>query len=339
MRKKINFVFMRVEQYIEQLLYRHECVIVPGIGAFITQKKGAKYFSDTHTFSPPSRKITFNKSIQNQDGLLAETIAKGESMDFESANVKIQRFVYDFKTALEIDRVLKIPKIGRFHLDQEDKLSFEPNSQVNYFLDAFGFDQISLETVSKAAVSITSTNSQSKVEVKTLDTSNVDKVNPPVNFEQESTKDKKGKSYLRYAAVGVIALGVAGFAGLYKYNNYVVSYNDVEAQKAESLLQERIQSAEFNYTLSELPLSTVKLDKLKPKYHVIAGAFRVKSNATKKVELLKNKGYEASLLGANAYGLHQVAFASFSDRTEALAQLRKIKSTENPEAWLYVKQL
>lgn len=330
---------MRVEAYIQQLLYRYECVIVPGFGAFVTQKNTTVYHPDTHKFTPPSRKITFNKAIQNHDGLLAETIAKAESMDFESAKHKIQLFVNDFQTALQVDRVLEIPKLGKFYLDKEDNLSFEPYNTINYFVESFGLDELKLSEVSKTISIEEEIQTDEEKEALALENKPEDQLISPVYPLDHHSEEKKSRPYLKYAAVGVIALSIASFAGLYQYNNYVVSFNDTESQKAESLLQERIQSAEFSYTLSELPLNTAKTETLLPKYHIVAGAFRVENNAKKKVELLKAKGYDAALIGKNAYGLHQVVFASYVQKGEALQQLRKIKVIENPEAWLYVKQL
>jgi len=69
-------------------------------------------------------------------------------------------------------------------------------------------------------------------------------------------------------------------------------------------------------------------------HQVIAGAFRVQENAEKKVLQLKEKGYDASYLGVNQYGLHMVAYGSFDDANEALKYLREIKLSEAPEAWL-----
>jgi nucleoid DNA-binding protein len=320
---------MRVEDYIKQLLYRYECVIVPGFGAFVTQFNSTKYLEKSHMFVPPARTITFNKSIQNHDGLLAETIAKGESMDFESAKHKIHLFVKDFKSALKINRELEISQLGVFYLDDEEKLSFEPQTNTNYFVDAFGLSAVSTSILKPTELQ--QENSESESKIKPLDSVNL--------TESQSDKKSEKKSYLKYAAVGIVAISLASFAGLYQYNNYLGSHNDSEAQKAETLLQQRIQNAEFNYNLSELPLLTEKIKTVKPKYHIVAGAFRVQSNAAKKIELLKAKGYDARMIDRNAYGLYQVAFASYTDKSRAIMQLRKIKSIENPQAWLYVKQL
>lgn len=69
-------------------------------------------------------------------------------------------------------------------------------------------------------------------------------------------------------------------------------------------------------------------------HQIIAGAFRVQENAEKKVLQLKEKGYNATYLGANEYGLHMVAYGCYDDAQEALQNLRDIKRTESSEAWL-----
>ena len=75
------------------------------------------------------------------------------------------------------------------------------------------------------------------------------------------------------------------------------------------------------------------------KYHIIAGAFRIQENAEKKVEQLISEGYSARQIGQNKYGLHQVVYASYEDRLEALRSLRDIKRSQNKDAWLLVQEL
>lgn len=73
------------------------------------------------------------------------------------------------------------------------------------------------------------------------------------------------------------------------------------------------------------------------KYHIIAGAFSQPANADKKVNQLKEKGYNARIVGMNKWNLTQVAFGSFATREEAQKFLRKIKNTEAKDAWILVK--
>jgi hypothetical protein len=319
---------MRVEDYIKQLLYRYDCVIVPGLGAFIAQKNTSQYDEDTHEFTPPFKEIVFNKAIQNQDGLLAETIAKAESMDFESAKYKVQLFVDDFFKAIAVDKHIKISKLGTFSLDSENNLSFQPLSKENYLASSFGLSRFQMEKIASFKADVA--NAESTGAMRSLN---------PVSLQEQSS-ESKSRPYLKYAAVGILALGIAGFAGFYQYKTHVTSHNYTEAQKAESLLQEKIQSAEFSFTLSEIPLKTTKATTpVLTKYHIVAGAFRIKANADKKVQQLQAQGYRATLLGQNAYGLHQVAFASYADKKEAINFLNQVKANQNPDAWLFVKQL
>ena len=59
---------MQLETYISDLLYRYECVSVPGFGAFLTQRVSAKINDTTNTFYPPKKTVSFNEQIQKNDG-------------------------------------------------------------------------------------------------------------------------------------------------------------------------------------------------------------------------------------------------------------------------------
>ena len=69
-------------------------------------------------------------------------------------------------------------------------------------------------------------------------------------------------------------------------------------------------------------------------HHIVAGAYRIRENADKRVRQLISKGYPARYLGENSFGLHQVVFASYSDPAEALTALKQIRTEESRDAWL-----
>lgn len=68
---------------------------------------------------------------------------------------------------------------------------------------------------------------------------------------------------------------------------------------------------------------------------IIAGAFRVSNNAEKLVLSLKNKGYDSKILPLNDKGLSPVAFSGYSNRDEAVVNLRLVQKKENKDAWLF----
>src|SRR5690606_33046734 len=107
-------------------------------------------------------------------------------------------------------------------------------------------------------------------------------------------------------------------------------------QDAQKQVSRLIQEATFFDTAPlELPPIDIEISNRKlGRHHVIAGAFREMANAEKRVDQLKDKGFNAFYLGENSYGLHQVAYDSFEDPKEALVFLRKVKATESADAWL-----
>ena len=78
------FVLMRLAKYISDLLYRYECVILPNFGGFVTNEISAK-ISSAHTFYAPSKQLTFNPHLQNNDGLLANYIAESNNIPYSNA--------------------------------------------------------------------------------------------------------------------------------------------------------------------------------------------------------------------------------------------------------------
>jgi 2',3'-cyclic-nucleotide 2'-phosphodiesterase (5'-nucleotidase family) len=71
---------MKIEQYISQLLFRYQCVTVPGFGAFLTEFQSAQLDENSHSFYPPKKMVSFNPFIKNNDGLLANHLAQAEKI-------------------------------------------------------------------------------------------------------------------------------------------------------------------------------------------------------------------------------------------------------------------
>ena len=83
--KLAKFVFMQLTTYIADLLYRYECVIIPGFGAFLTRYQSAHIDEISNTFHPPSKIVSFNKQLQANDGLFANYVASVEKFSYETA--------------------------------------------------------------------------------------------------------------------------------------------------------------------------------------------------------------------------------------------------------------
>lgn len=311
---------MQLETYISDLLYRYECVIVPDFGAFLTQRESAKVHESTNAFYPPKKVLSFNEQIQKNDGLLVHYIADVEKIPFEAALNKIQKRIKSLKSYLIQGETLSFENIGEMFLNTEGKIQFEPSYHLNYLTDAFGLSQFTSPSVTREVY---------KEEVEELE-----KV-IPLTFTPEK---RKSRPYLRYAAVALIALTVGGLGMSKFYVNQIETHNQIAQEEANKQLENKIQEATFIIE-NPLPAVTLNVAKQTGRYHIVAGAFRVKENSVKKVNQLQKHGYDARIIGVNKYGLHEVVYESFEDRREALQALRKIRYNHNKAAWLLVKEI
>ena len=306
---------MQLSNYIKDLLYRYECVIIPGFGAFLTQHQSARVDSVSNTFYPPRKIIIFNRQLQTNDGLLANYVASVENCSYENALRQIRNFTGKLSLQLSAGDVIVLKDIGEFCLNEENSVQFSASNKENFNSTSFGLNTFSSSQISREVHK---------------------EVTPaPLVFIPEK---REAVPYLRYAAIALIAISISGFGGLKIYEGQVKSSNFVERQKANTQLESQIQEATFVIE-SPLPALNLTLPKQAGNYHIIAGAFRIEENATKKLNQLLEKGYAAKEIGANKYGLHMIVYSSHENRKDAYKSLREVKSTENKDAWLLVKDL
>lgn len=310
---------MNIINHIQDLLYRYECVILPGFGAFLSQRQPAYIQKNTGEFYPPKKLVSFNGQLIKSDGLLANYISEAENISYPAAVNRIAFFVDNLENSLNSDGTVELENIGQFSYSEEGNLQFEPVEKLNFLTDSFGLESINAGKVNREVY---------KKQVEELEEKT------PINFTPER---RRTPAFLKYAAVAIIALGLGGFTGLNIYSDQVTKHNLAEQQEAQDQLQEQIQQATFVID-NPLPAITFNIEKQSGNYHVVAGAFRVEDNAKKKVEELRNEGYKARLIDVNKFGLHQVVYQSLQTRGEALKVLREVKRS-NEGAWLLIQEL
>lgn len=318
------FVYMQTEHYIEELLYRHNCVIMPGFGAFLTQMKSAWIQEDTHTFYPPCKVVSFNGQLSSNDGVLVSYMANVEKVSYDAMLVQIMAISKKWMSLLKNGERLKFPNIGELWLNEADKIQFQPSEKINYLTTSFGLSSF---------VEAPAIREVLKEEVVELE----EKI--PFIITTEKRARKSFRPYFKYAAILLLAVST-GFTG-YRFYNESKHQQQLVQQDAQEVVTKNIQEATFFDTAPlELPALTFTLNLFKKEkinkgsHYVIAGAFRVIENAEKRVLELRKKGFDASYIGVNKYGLHQIAYDSFENGQEAVAYLKEIKQTESKDAWL-----
>jgi hypothetical protein len=301
---------MILANYINDLLYRYDCVIVPDFGGFVTHKIGAKLNSTTHIFSPPTKQLAFNSLLNHNDGLLANYIASSENISFDKASTVISLAVIRWKNELQT-KAVSLNNIGSLSLNKEKQIVFKPNTSINYLTTSFGLSSVTSSSIERYK----------------------EQVKPFITVVKEDSK-KRVPAFIKYAATAAILLTL-GFAG---YNGYQKDKQQKLLANQQDAIQKKIQTATF---VISNPLPTIQLNVVKETekpYHVVAGAFQFLENAEKKVTQLKAKGYDAKIIGKNKWGLTQVTFNSYADRNDATNHLYRIQKTVSKDAWLLIKK-
>jgi hypothetical protein len=278
----------------------------------------------THTLYPPTKTVSFNQQLVSNDGLLVSYAAEAQNSTFEEMLVQVEEEVSDWKLRMRKGERLQFTDIGEVWAGAEGKIQFQPSGKTNYLTASYGMTPFVAAPVAREVL---------KEEVAALEEK------APIAFTPEKRETIAARPYLKYAAVALLAL-TTGFAG---YQFYKADQNNrqMAREEAQQQVSKRIQEATF-FDTDPLELPTITLKTSKKAYskateqkihHIIAGAFRYRANADKKIEQLKSRGFNPSYIGTNPFGLHMVAYDSFTDAEQALQNLRKIKRSQK-DAWL-----
>lgn len=323
-----NFVTMKIETYISQLLYRYQCVTVPGFGAFLSETQSAQLNESTNSFFPPKKMISFNSQIKNNDGLLANHIAHAEKTSYGFAVSAIAFEVLNWKKTLEENGIVYLKNIGEIGLNEDKNLIFFPIDQNNYLPTSFGLSPFISPLVKREIF-------EKKIE-------SIEQGKTAALYPEEGKKSSN--SYLKYAAVFVLTLGITGSIGYPLYQNQIAAQTLIVESAVQKKVQNKIQEATF-LIQNPLPAVTLSIDTAKTDeksmlpYHIIAGAYRSERNAKKAYNQLLKNGYEARMLGENKHGLFPVLYGSYATMAEAENAQREIQKAENPDAWILIQKL
>lgn len=311
---------MKMDLYISQLLYRYQCVIVPGFGAFLTEIQSAQLNEGLHSFYPPKKLVSFNSYLKNNDGLLANHLAQSEKISYDTAVSFIENQVLDWKSKLQDLGTINLKNVGAFSLNAEKNLVFTPSDSVNYLTESFGLTNYVSPAIKREVL-------QQVLEEK-----------DPIALVPEATNSNP---FLKYAAIFVLSASLLGAGGVLGNNYYQQKIQEetlAVQTKVQKQVEQKIQEATF-FISNPIPAVTLTVKDSKMPYHVVAGAFLNEENADIMFDELVHLGYPAKRIAKNQHGLYPVIYKSYSSYSEAQTEMQKIKKSHNPEAWLLIEEL
>jgi hypothetical protein len=361
---------MKVEDVIGQLLMRTNCVIVPDFGGFISNTKSAYIDYKKGVVYPPTKSVTFNRSLNNNDGLLVNEYGKINSKNYTASLEDVSCFVRESKQLLKQGERISFENVGFLYADANGNLQFEQDRFFNLLMEAYGMGSVQFipektEVQEKKVVASAEKSGESITPIISL--AGAKKSNPIIKVA-------------KYAAA-------AALIPILFYSFWIPIHTDVlrsgilfkddfnplkEIAEAVYLKKEigdtsidNLESNEptFSETINQLPASVsvfsfeltedtyipVKLEKTvlekssvasigahsTGKYHLIAGCFGNKSNAEKLVQQLTEQGLNAYIVDFHK-GLHRVS-ADQSNTKNSLNISREKLSSNGFSSWILKK--
>ena len=305
---------MQLSKAINSLLYTNDCVTVPGFGSFIVNKFSSVYDEKKGKFYPPSRRVSFNPKIKNNDGLLANFISEKETISYEVAVKNIHNEVISWKKKLNTEPIL-LDNIGELSYNSDENIIFSPDLDSNHFLGSYGLPSIYY----KKQQDLVSTYNESTLK--------------KYNDLKGNSSISRVPDFVKYAAALVIIFLTTVFLSN-QYEEYNFQNQLILEQENRQKTIQRVESAVFDF--GSIPAIELEVKVQVNKFHIIAGAFGVKSNADKLYKSLLSKGYNPTKLPLNDKGLIPISFDNFSNRKDAVIALRQLQMSENKDAWIFI---
>ena len=313
---------MKMDLYISQLLYRYQCVTVPGFGAFLTEIQSAHLNESSHSFYPPKKLVSFNSYLKNNDGLLANHMAQSEKISYDAAVSIIENQVVNWRSKLQELETITLKNIGEFSLNTEKSLVFTPFDSVNYLTESFGLTTYISPAIKREVLQQVA-NLKEDAEVVQL------------------VPETRSNPFLKYAAIFVVSAGLLGAGGVLGNNYYQQKIQEetlAVQTKVQKQVEQKIQEATFVIS-NPIPAVTLTVNNAKTPYHIVAGAFLSEENADKMYDELIHLGYPAKRIQKNQHGLYPVIYKSYASYSEAQTEMQRIKKSHNPEAWVLIEEL
>lgn len=297
---------MNLEKHISTLLFSHDCVIVPEFGAFLANKVSSVL--KENSIYPPSRQLGFNAALKNSDGLLIQTVAQENNLSFEDARHEVENQISFWKNHLERNNSLFLNHLGTISKNASGSLEFNSTGE-NYLLESFGLESVRAKYI------------------------------------MQSVPENGRSNAIWWKAASVIPILLGGYLYFAKpqpvanfvneqWSGFVTPFINSQIIKEETPTAV-IKSEEPKVEVTEeIPVTEIVVaENTIYDYQVIAGSFRVESEANTLELKLKEKGFENARFTQKKGSYFYVAFETFQTKEEAL-EFRKTVGEEYPEAWV-----
>lgn len=239
---------IELSRHIESLMLKHDCVIVPNLGGFVTQYVPARRVDDEQLFLPPCRSVGFNPQLNLNDGLLVQSYMQAYDTNYPEALKLIDDAVVQLKQQLQEEGEYELSGIGKLTLGAGGKYNFTPNEAGVLSPELYGLDAVTTPRIAELQKATQQSEDKTKSSKKKVNIKRTEK-NYTISINRE---------LVNYVAAAVVAI-VFYFIFATPINNNEQTEHQVASTMYEQLFNNATtsqQSAIVQPTLTTTPIAT-----------------------------------------------------------------------------------
>lgn len=335
---------------ITALLYDHETVIVPGLGAFLRHAEGAKVNVITNQFERPSSTLSFDPQQREENDLLIRYLASHDDLTEEEARQQLAMFVSDCFAKLKSGGSIEFPEVGTLSFDSNQELVFEAVGSSNFNGDAFGLSDLNPKPVF---------GSERKDDWKEQVKRQIKDQNTPMTVELIHEEGDEHRQHRTGWIWWLLLLLAAGGAVLWYFKFRPVEPLPVPPQPSQSVdtpviitdtllnLSDTLNVSQDTLKIAKdtllLPVKDTVVKPLQPmevvvppeeaRAFIVGGCFSVEQNALNMASSVREQGCTDAFVmrwGTMFY----VCYGQFPTMEDAKAALGDILENYNKKAWI-----
>lgn len=309
----------RLINYISKLVARHNCVILPGVGAFLAHKVPAHYNFEDRIFMPPHRTLGFNPQVIVDDALLLSEYIAGEQLSCEEASSLLQRDIAQFRKELSSKGNVSFGELGTFSMNINNEVSFTPGQNGIDDPYNFGFEPLVMPLLSD--------HKKKDIVIKRNDfgkyIASIAAIIVTVFLLAPIGKNSYEPA-MQASVTDIVAPSISAASSpvIVENNSEVCEIAPVEETVTENIITENFTNESATEQAAENTL----------KYHIIVASSPTAENARLAIEELSAK-VQAEYRVVEGAGRYRIAYGSYSSNSDAAVALSSIKDVF-PDAWI-----
>lgn len=301
------------------MVARHNCVILPGIGAFLAHRVPAHYNFEDRLFMPPHRALGFNPQVTVDDALLLSEYIACEQLSYEEASALLHKDIALFRNELSSKGTVGFGELGIFSMNINNEISFTPGQNGIDDPYNFGFEPLVMPLLSD--------HKKKDIVIKRNDfgkyIASIAAIIVTV-FLLAPIGKKSYEPAMQASVTDIVAPSIspASSPAIVESSNEVCEIAPVEDTVTENIVTESFA----NESAAEQVVEET------PKYHIIVASSPTAENASLAIEELSAK-VQAEYRVVEGAGRYRIAYGSYNNNSDAANALSNIKDIF-PDAWI-----